>query len=94
MIGNIREDHVFSVEVFTFIGLLVFLFCLGVIFGSAHNLASGQATILCIMALAALFAGGRCFRGYRFYAKQFAGAIWRDFAEHRSGYESSEHQGQ
>lgn len=94
VIGRVRDDHVFSVDVFTFAGLLIFLLCLGVIFGSAQKLAYSDITILCVIALAALFAGGRCFRGYRFYAKQFAGAIWRDFAEHRSGRESSTHQGQ
>ncbi|MFZ0137686.1 MAG: hypothetical protein WAK89_11535 [Candidatus Sulfotelmatobacter sp.] len=92
VIGKVRDDQVVSVDAFTFAGVLIFLLCLGVIFGTAQKLGSGDVTMLCVIALSALFAGGRCFRGYRFYARQFAGAIWRDFAENRSGHESSTHQ--
>jgi len=89
-IADVRdEDYVFWIDVFTFAGLLMSLFFLGVVLGRVYKLTSSQIAVLSAIALAALFAGGRSFRGYRFYAKQFAGAIWRDFVAHRSAQESA-----
>jgi hypothetical protein len=83
LVANPREDRIFAFDVITFVSLLVSLFCLGVRFGNSQTLASNHAITLGIIAIVALFAGGRCFRGYRYYAEQFARAIWRDFAGQR-----------
>lgn len=86
--GKFGDQSVFVADIFTFAGLLIFLLSLGVICGSARVLAPRQVTIFCAIGLVSLFAGGRCFRGYRFYADHFAKAIWRDFVEHRLAQKS------
>jgi hypothetical protein len=75
-----RYEHRFAVDVFTFVSLAISLFCLGVMFGGYQTPSHEQSVALAVVAVASLFAGARCFRGYKFYAEQFAQAIWRDFA--------------
>lgn len=95
VLANLRSDsHRMVVDVFTFVSLVISLFCLGVTFGGYHTVASDQGVILGVIAVAALFAGGRCFKGYKYYAEQFAQAIWRDFAGHQMTPQSGKHKDQ
>ncbi len=87
------DKYLFRLDVFTLISLLESLFCLGVMLGSSQTLASNYAITLGMLAIAVLFAGGRCFRGYKYHAEQFAKAIWRDFAGLRMMPRSSNESG-
>ena len=64
--------------------LFLALFSVGAILGERHKLSPEQIIIFCGMTLLSLFAGGRCFRAYRYFAEQFAQAIWRDFMGQRT----------
>lgn len=78
-----RPEHVFILDIITFLALVLLFFCLGVVFGISQTLVPRQAILLAAIALGALLGGGRFFRAYKYYAEQFARAIWQDFAGHR-----------
>jgi hypothetical protein len=61
--------------------LAIFLLALGYHF-AVTNASTLQQSVLWVISLAALLLSIRCFGAYKYFAQQFAQAVWRDFAAH------------
>lgn len=81
--SNARSNYPLILDLVTFVSLITFFFCFGVVCGASQPLATGSAKLLAAIALGTLIGGLRCFRAYKYYAEQFARAIWQDFAGQR-----------
>jgi hypothetical protein len=60
--------------------LMLVLLALGYRFGLQNVSTPHQLMIVWLISLGALFSFFRCFGAYKYFAQQFAQAVWRDFA--------------
>ena len=72
-----RARH--SVDKLTALMLHIALFCLGARLGADHCISHSTGVLFLVVALAAFFAGIRCYGAYTYFAEEFAKAVWRDF---------------
>jgi len=48
------------------------------------NMTHCEALLFFVVALAALFAGARSYTSYKYFAEEFAKAVWRDFLGYKA----------
>jgi hypothetical protein len=68
----------------TLLLLLVALFSSGARLGVDHHISRGDILLYSIVSLVALFAGARCYASYKYFAEEFAKAVWRDFLGYKA----------
>lgn len=77
--SNLSSDARTRLDRGTFIAVLVALAALGVKLGSSAGPNVHQSLSFLLIFAASIWAGARCFSGYKHFADEFARAAWHDF---------------
>lgn len=75
-----KQKTPFHLEIANLSVLTIVLLALGYLLGFEKISTVEQGILLWVVSLGALFSSLRCFSTYKFFAGEFAKAVWRDFA--------------